>query len=467
MIIKLILVAGSNDTLKNDPFMPLSLPIIASLAPEHRYIFVDMLSEHKINYNEKVDLVGISYRITAEKTAFKIAEKFREKNVKVVLGGPQASANPFEAVKHCDSVVIGEAEALWHVLLKDLENNKLKNFYVSSPKTFKADKYTTCQIHNYYDLKKYNMMPVRNKYKKKYRFDTVYATRGCPIDCDFCSVTNLYGSKIRTRNIDDVVKEIDTFKNYYYLLDDNVFGRHNNYDYYLELYEKISGLKKKRFWTGQANLGAASDKKGREVIKAAAKAGLIYASIGIESINYEVLRKSGVINKIGADGKKDILTIMKENIKFIQEQGIIISGWFTIGYDEDNLKTFYDTVNFCVETKIIPIISPLEALPGTRLYTRMEKADRIDTNKTINIKHLNLSDEEIINAIKDVNKIGLSLKEDFKRLKYYFNLFEKDNTDMHTKIEYKIHKAIFLIILQLKIKKGLSSFANMESFIKK
>src|SRR4030067_927602 len=116
MIIKLILAAGRNDSLKNDPFMPLSLPIIASLAPEHKYIFSDMLSDQNINFNEKVDLVGISYRITAEKTAFKIAEKFREKKVKVVLGGPQASANPFEAIMHCDSVVIGEAEALWPVL---------------------------------------------------------------------------------------------------------------------------------------------------------------------------------------------------------------------------------------------------------------------------------------------------------------------------------------------------------------
>ncbi len=467
MIIKLILAAVKNDTLKNDPFMPLSLPIIASSAPLHKYIFVDMLSDKKIDYNEKVDLVGISYRITAEKTAFKIAEKFKEKNIKVVFGGPQPSAAPLEAIKHCDSVVIGEAEELWPVLLKDFENHKLKNFYVSSPKTFNSGKYTIHQIHNYYNLKDYNMMPVRNKYRKKYRFDTVYASRGCPIDCDFCSVTNLFGSKIRTRNTDDVVREIDTFKNYYYLLDDNVFGRPNNYDYYLELYNKISSLKKTRFWTGQANLDAASDKKGREVIKAAAKSGLLYASIGIESINYDVLKKSGSINKIGAGGKNDVLSVMKENIKFIQEQGIIISGWFPIGYDDDTLKTFYDTVNFCLETKIIPIISSLEALPGTRLYAEMEKAGRIDSNKTINIKHLNLNDEEIIRALKDVNKIGLSLKEDFKRLKYYFNLFEKDTADMHKKIEYKIHKAIFLIILQLKIKKGLSSFANLESFIEK
>ncbi|MBN2546492.1 MAG: hypothetical protein JXB50_11895, partial [Spirochaetes bacterium] len=262
-------------------------------------------------------------------------------------------------------------------------------------------------------------------------------------------------------------KEINTFKNYYYLLDDNVFGRKNNYDYYLELYEKISSLSKKRFWVGQANLDAASDKKGKEVIKAAARSGLLYASIGIESINYDVLKESGVINKIGTNSKNNVLSVMKENIKFIQEQGIIISGWFTIGYDQDNLKTFYDTVNFCMETKIIPIISPLEALPGTRLYARMEKAGRIDKNKTINIKHPDLSDVEIIDTLKKVNKIGLSLKEDFKRLKYYFNLFEKENPDVHKKIEYKIHKAIFLIILQLKIKKGLSSFANMESIIEK
>ena len=89
----------------------------------------------------------------------------------------------------------------------------------------------------------------------------MFASRGCAINCDFCSVTRLFGSKYRLRPVDDVVNEIGRFKGYYYLIDDTVFGRLNTYDYYLELYDKVSNLKKVNYWTGQANLDAASNEK--------------------------------------------------------------------------------------------------------------------------------------------------------------------------------------------------------------
>lgn len=466
MNITLILAAHKNDVLKNDPFMPLALPIIASIAPEHKYKFIDMLSEQKVNFNEKTDIVGISYRITAEKTAFYIADEFRKRGVKVVLGGAQASVNPFDAKLHADAVVIGEAEPLWRKILDDAIKNDLSDFYVVSPSKFDGKGARVYQIFNYFDLKSYKTFPIRHFYKRKYAFDTVYASRGCPIDCDFCSVPSLFGKKIRMRDVDDVVKEIDTFKNYYYLLDDTVFGRKGYYDYYLELYEKIASLRKKRLWVAQGNLDAASDPKGREVIKKAAKAGLVYVAIGIESINYDVLKKSGVINKLGVDADSYIKGL-ENNIRFIQEQGIIISGWFTIGYEEDTIQTFYDTLDFCIRTKIIPVISLVEAIPGTKLYDRLKKEGKISYEKRINIVHSNFTDEMALNAINNVNKVGFSIKENFKRLNYYFKFFDKDNENIHQKIANKIHKTIFLYVLQSKIKKGVVTFANEGIFSEK
>ena len=318
MKIKLILAASEFDPLKkNEPFMPLSLPLLAATAPEHDYTLINMLSNDKINYNESVDLVGISSRITSEKTAYKIADEFRKRKVKVVLGGPQISAIPFIAKKHADSVVVGEGEELWPILINDLMNNKLKDFYVSSPNKFEAKYYSVYQIYDYVNL---NNIPIasRTLYRKKYAFDTIFAVRGCSVDCDFCSVSYFFGKKSRFRPVNDVVKEINTFKNFYYLLDDNVFGRPSYYNYYLELYEKLAQLKKVRYWTGQATLEAASTDKGREVIKKAAKAGLVYAAVGMESINPVIQKKSGVINKMGVNKNKDLITTMKENIQFMQ-----------------------------------------------------------------------------------------------------------------------------------------------------
>ena len=462
MKITLILAAAKNDPLrKNDPFMPLSLPLLAGSAPDHEYTFVDMLAGESIDYKKPADVVGISARISAEKTAHKIADNFKELGVTVILGGAQISANPFEAKEHADAVVVGEGEFLWPQLLNDIENNKLKDFYVVSPDKFESKNYSVYQINSYPDLKNLSF-PIRSIFKKKYSFDTVFASRGCPINCDFCSVSSLFGRRVRLRNIDDVVKEIDTFKNYYYILDDTVFGRTSDYDYYIELYDKIASLKKTRYWTGQANLDAASSEKGRKVIKKAAKAGLIYAAIGIESINPLVQEKSGTINKIGAKKNDDVIAVMKQNIKFIQDQGIIITGWFTIGYEDDTLDTFYKTYEFCKETNIIPIISPVEALPGTRLYERLKKENRIDLKKKINIVHPSMNDDEMLKAIEDINNHAFSLSETLKRTAFYSKFFGKNYDTRSKNIEDKIHKTIFALILQLKLKNGVYALSNTD-----
>ncbi len=125
MKITLILAAASKDPLKKtDPFMPLSLPLLAGSAPEHEYTFVDMLAEEMPDYDKAADLVGISSRITAESTAYKIADEYRKRNIPVVLGGAQISSVPHKAKLHADAVVVGEGEPLWPILLQDFSDRK-------------------------------------------------------------------------------------------------------------------------------------------------------------------------------------------------------------------------------------------------------------------------------------------------------------------------------------------------------
>jgi radical SAM superfamily enzyme YgiQ (UPF0313 family) len=465
MKIKLILAASSNDPLKkNDPFMPLTFPILAGTAPEHEYIFVDMLWNNEINYNENVDLVGISYRITAEKTAFEIADNFRKKGIKVAAGGPQPTSSPYEAAKHFDCVTVGEGEPLWKIILNDAQTENLKKFYVCSPNKFDPKGESYYQINEYFNLEN-SSLPVRTFFKQKYDFDTLIASRGCPMNCDFCSVPNMYGTKIRLKKIETVLAEINTFKNYYYLLDDTVFGRPGIYNYYKNLYQEISKLKKTRFWTGQANLDAAQSEEGREVIKLAAKSGLLYAAIGMESINPVIMEKSGFIKKLGVKNAGEAREKMKESIKFIQDQGIVISGWFVVGYEEDTAGSFDEILEFCDETNIIPIISPLEALPDTTLYKKLEKENRISTTKTINVIHPILTDDIIIAGLKRSNEIGFANKKIRKRTVFYMKHFEKDTDDMNQKISFTIHKTIFTHILQKKLKKGIVGFANTGEFV--
>lgn len=450
MKIKLIIAASESEPIyKHNPLMPLSLPLLAAYAPEHEYSIIDCMAGESIDFEEPADLVGISVRYLSEEQAYLIADEFRRRQIPVVLGGPQVSAKPFEAIKHADSVVVGEGEQLWPVLLNDFAQNNLKQFYVCSPKPFSADGYTLYQINSYLDLGNVRV-PLRHLVKRKCVFDTVFSSRGCPIDCDFCAVSSLFGKAFRLRPIKDVVAEIKTFKRYYYLIDDTVFGKPATYDYYIDLYDTIARLKKKRYWIGQANLDAAADKKGQEVIKKAREAGLIYTSIGIESINPAVLEKSGAIRKMGVGSANNILDKIREHIRFIQELGIIVSGWFVLGYEEDTIDTYYRTYEFCKEMNILPAILPVNALPGTHLYKRIINEGKLTKTRFTNIHHPDLTDDEIFRALKYIIRNGYSFKNNLKRTAFYLPRFKTD----------RIHKTIFLAVLQSQFKYSIDVTAK-------
>jgi radical SAM superfamily enzyme YgiQ (UPF0313 family) len=446
MKIKLILAASPTDPLRrNDPFMPLSLPILAGAAPEHDYTFVDLLWEDDVGYDEPADLVGISVRSTAQERAFEIADEFRKRGRTVVLGGPQVSAVARQAREHADAVAVGEGETLWPVIVADAGEGKLRDYYVCSPEPFQAGEgQMVYQESSFPDLS-VPLAPKRHLYRRKYTFDTVYAMRGCPIDCDFCAVSRLFGTAYRRRRPQDVVDEINSFKGYYYLLDDTVLGRASTYDYYLDLYDRIAALPRRRYFTGQANLNAASDEKGREVIRRAARAGFLYAAVGIESINPATLEASGAIRKLGVRGADEVLERMRQNIRFIQDQGIIISGWFVVGYPQDTVETFYQTYEFCREMDLLPAIFHVRAIPGTRLYERLQREGKLDTNRLMNMGHPSIRDEDILDALAYVIRKGYSLREIVRRCFFYAGRFRGD----------LVHKTIFAFVTQKKLKGGL------------
>lgn len=447
--IKLILSADEHEPLrKKDPFMPLSLPILASVAPDHNYQLVDSLWDD-VNFDEPADVVGISIRMSAEKAAFSIADRFRKKGITVVLGGPQASSNPFASKEHAHTVVIGEGEKLWPILLEDFTNKCLKDFYVCSPEIFDSKGHSVYQLDQLPDLTGLPM-PKRNLFKRKYTIDMVFASRGCPINCDFCSVSNLFGKKYRFKPVEDVVKEIQSFRNYYYLIDDTVFGRPSTYHYYLSLYDHIAQLPKKRYWTGQANLDAASHETGQEVIRKAANSGLVYVAVGIESINKEVLKKSGSYSKMGIRKDEDLLEKMKQNISFIQDQGIMISGWFAIGYEDDDLDTYYRTFEFCREMNLIPVFTPVNALKGTALYSRLKSENKLQVNTTnlTNIPHHSMTNHQVMEAMDYMAKKGFSLSIIIRRTLFYASKISKNKNN---KINDIIHKTIFNFITQIQM----------------
>lgn len=331
-------------------FVRLNLPTIAALTPKDWEVEILDARARPVDYNAKADLVGITGFTAEMPVAYEIADNFRKKGVKVVMGGVHVSAMPDEALQHADCVVIGEAELVWEGLLSDFKRGVMKDRY-------KAEK--LCDM-------KAMPHPRRELIDRKMYlsgFNTLQATRGCPFNCYYCAVTAFFGNEFRVRPVDDVIADIKTFDtNHFFFVDDNIVGRAK---YAKELFERLKPLK--RIWGSQASITMAKDP---ELLRLYYESGGRYAFIGIESLSQKNLDH---MHK-GWNSAKGY----KEAIKKIHGAGINIVGSFVFGLDEDAKTVFRNTFDFIMENNIdaaqFHILTPL---PGTVTYRALEKEGRI------------------------------------------------------------------------------------------
>jgi len=332
-------------------FSRLSLATVAALFPRDTKIKIINDSIEEIDYNEKVDLVGITSITSTAPRAYEIADKFREKGIPVLMGGIHPSALPKEAIKHSNAVVIGEAEGQIKRVVKDFKNGKLQKFY--SSETRPSLKNLPLPRSDLYQKNKY--------YKELHMIQT---TRGCPFNCDFCCVTDFFGQTYRTRPIPDIIREVKTAsrRSIIFFVDDNIAG---NPKYAKELFKALIPLHIK--WFGQASLVIA---KNRELLRLAARSGCTSLFMGIESVSPSSLKEVGKSMNNVED--------YKESIKIIHDHGIGIVGAFIFGFDSDKKSVFEETVSFIEKSQIeLASLAILTPLPGTRLYDKMEKEGRI------------------------------------------------------------------------------------------
>ena len=330
-------------------FVRLNLPTLAALTPKDWEVEILDARVQPVNYNARVDLVGITGFTAEMPSAYEIADNFRKNGVKVVMGGVHVSAMSDEALQHADTVVIGEAELIWDNLLEDFKKGKLKQRY-------KAD--NLCDMKNM-------VIPRRDLLNRKMYsgFNTLQATRGCPFNCDYCAVTAFFGHEFRVRPIDEVIAEIKGFDTKeFFFMDDNIVGRPK---YAKELFQRLIPLK--ITWGSQASITMAKDP---ELLNLYARSGGKYAFIGLESLSQKNLES---MHK-GWNSAKDY----KEAIKKIQDAGINVVGSFVFGLDEDDKTVFKTTFDFIMETRMdaaqFHILTPL---PGTVTYNVLEKEGRI------------------------------------------------------------------------------------------
>ena len=332
-------------------FSRLSLTSVAALFPQDVDIRIINDSLEEIDFDEKVDLVGISVMTSTAPRAYEIADRFRERGIPVVLGGMHPSALPEEASLHADAVVIGEAEGVMQEFFDDFKKGKLKKFYSSNEMPSLSN----------LPLPRKDLL-LGNKYYRE--MDVIQTTRGCPHSCDFCTVSTFHGRTYRTRPIKDVIEEIKLTRHWTmrFFVDDNIAG---NPAYAKKLFRALIPLNIK--WFGQASIIMSRDE---ELLRLAALSGCTSLFIGFESLSPDSLKSVGK--------GVNLLTDYKKGIKRIHNYGIAIIGAFMFGFDHDEIEVFEETVDFIEKNHIeYPTFSILTPLPGTPFYQRMEEQGRI------------------------------------------------------------------------------------------
>ncbi len=334
--------------------MPLVLPLLASLTPQDIDLTLIDETTDPIDFDAEVDAVAITAITPCAPRAYAIADAFRARSVPVVIGGLHASLFPEEAQAHADAVCIGEAEAIWPAVLRDLRDDRLQPVY-------RAEGGADLGV---YIPPRWDRIPAR-----RYRFFSIQASRGCRYDCDFCTVRAMYGTT-RFKPIPHLVREIAVVREQtrawsdrFLLVDDNVFS---DRAYAKALLEALApmGLA----WECFAPLRIADDGEMLDLLR---RSGCTRLSIGIESISPESLadvHKKGV-NRVDR---------YRRQIARLHAHGLPIVGLFILGFDGDDEGIFRRTRDFVQETAIaFPVFSILTPGPGTRLYERLEQEGRM------------------------------------------------------------------------------------------
>jgi radical SAM superfamily enzyme YgiQ (UPF0313 family) len=322
---------------------------VAASAPNYVETIICDEDIEPIDFDTDAEVIGITFMTFNAPRAYEIADYFRnEKGKTVIFGGYHPTFMPEEAIQHSDAVCIGESEEILSKIFDDYLDGNLKKFYkndnlINLGKLPKVDR-TLLKRGSYIHC------------------DTVQATRGCPYQCKFCSITSFFNHQYRKRPIDDVIEELSNLGNFVLFMDDNMIS---DIDYTEELLSKMIPLKKK--WFSQCSISIANSPK---LLKLASKSGCTGLFIGLESIEQGNLQKWNK-NFYRANDYQDA-------IKRLHSAGIAICAGIVFGDDSDHKHTFSKTLQFLFDARVDALQATIMTpFPGTPLYAELENNHRI------------------------------------------------------------------------------------------
>lgn len=339
---------------------PLGLLTVAAILPKHfEKKLVDMnvspLRDCDIKW---ADYVFISAMMIQKDSAQKVISRCNKLDAKIVAGGPLFTSFS-DLISGCDHLVLNEAEITLPLFLEDLVNNCLKPVYRTD---IKANlKKSPIPLWDLVDIKKYGQLGLQY-------------SRGCPFNCDFCDVTNLFGRRVRTKTTAQIIDELENIYNHQwrgeiFFVDDNFIGKRQTLKKEL-LPALIEWMEKKNrpfAFNTQTSIDLVDDE---ELMILMAKAGFDGVFIGLESPDDLSLAECNKKQNIGRD--------LVAAIKKIQQFGMQVHGGFIVGFDNDKPNVFEKIINLIQDSGIVTaMIGLLNAPPGTKLYQKLLKENRL------------------------------------------------------------------------------------------
>lgn len=334
----------------------LALPILAALTPDDIEVrLTDDNVGDPIDYDEKVDAVIISCFTPQAQRAYEIADQYRSRGTKVIMGGIHPTAIPQEAQLHADAVCVGEGEPVWPGIIEDLRKGCLKPLYKSD---------------SVYSLNDFPI-PKREIFARdKYRWNAhlVLTTRGCPVLCEGCPIPGKEGIPVRLRPVENIINDIKTMPyRQFYISDDTVMLPGKKYSrFILKIAEQTADL--------DVNIFLASTMMmvpDPQLYRSLAKGGVtsMYTIFGFDRVSRQLFDKS-----CSAQEWQQAVDLVRMN----EDAGIHFFASFGIGFDNQDRSVVDRILRFCKDSRIdlaeFYIPTPF---PGTPFGERAEKEGRI------------------------------------------------------------------------------------------
>lgn len=344
---------------KKAAHVPLGLLTVGALIPgEWRVRMVDMnvenLSDDMIAWS---DMVFIGAMVVQKQSVREVVERAKELGKKIVAGGPlfTSASEDYEEIDH---LVLNEAEITFPLFLEDLAGNKARHIYTTSEKP---------------DIKKTPLPRWELLNMNYYASMSVQYSRGCPFDCEFCDIVNLNGRQPRVKSHEQMISEFEILYNRgwrgrLFIVDDNFIGNKSKVKSLLRHLIPWQQARNYPFslYT-EASVNLAQDE---DLMHLMTSAGFDSVFLGLETPAQECLAECGKHQNCSLD--------LLEAVKTIQRHGMEVMGGFIIGFDNDPPNIFERQIKFIQNSGVVKaMIGLLNAIPGTRLYKRLQEEGRL------------------------------------------------------------------------------------------